>query len=85
MNEAVLKHVSFRALRKLPDHWEIAHVSHDGVSIAAICGKSLSEVVLDYRKVCRSIDVSRHGKNHDHNWYKSIDGGTELCDCGAWR
>lgn len=22
---------------------------------------------------------------HVHDWRRSIDGGTETCDCGAWR
>lgn len=82
---SVFKHISFLGLYKLADHWEISHVSHDGVSIASVCGKSLSQVVLDYRKICRSIDINRQGLNHEHEWRKSIDGGTELCDCGAWR
>jgi hypothetical protein len=82
----LLNHPCFRSLVRRSSHWSINHISHDGVSIAAVTATELEQVIQDFESVVESIDVHRQGiEECNHDWHKSIDRGTEVCRCGAWR
>lgn len=82
----LLNHPCFLSLERRGNHWAINHVSHDGVSIAAVTATELERVIEDFEGVVESIDVHRQViEECKHDWHKSIDGGTEDCRCGAWR
>lgn len=39
-----------------------------------------------YGMVVESIDLHKQGVEEcRHDWHKSIDGGTYVCRCGAWK
>jgi hypothetical protein len=79
-------HKSFKRLEQKKTHWEIAHISYDGVSIAALCDKDLERLIETYRGVAEDIDITREGNaDHEHEFIPSIDGGTLICKCGAWK
>jgi hypothetical protein len=79
---------SFLCLRNYGDRWGISHVSFDGVSIAEIFDSTLDRLLETWVELSEAIELHRQGNSSDehiHDWYKSVDGGTELCRCGAWR
>lgn len=79
---------SFRCLRNYGDRWGISHVSFDGISIAEIFDSTLDRLLETWAELSESIELHRQGdasNGHKHDWHKSIDGGTEICRCGAWR
>lgn len=91
MNEQILNALaspSFRCLRNYGDRWGISHVSFDGVSVAEIFDATLDRLLERWVDLNDAIESHRHGNSadeHTHDWYKSIDGATEVCKCGAWR
>lgn len=84
--EDLLTHKSFLKLEQLRTHWKLTHISHDGVSISAICDKDLDRMVATYAEVVESIDsVSEGDSSHDHEFIPSAGGDRLLCSCGAWK
>ncbi len=50
----LLNHPCFRSLERRDSHWTINHVSHDGVSIAAVTATELEQVIEDFKRVVAS-------------------------------
>lgn len=83
-----LASASFRCLRNYGDRWGISHVSFDGTSIAEICDSDLDRLLATWIELNEAVELYRQGDlsgEHQHDWHKSLDGGTEVCRCGAWR
>lgn len=51
----LLNHPCFRSLERRDSHWAINHVSHDGVSIAAVTSIDLDQVIEDFKRVVASM------------------------------
>lgn len=84
--EDLLTHKSFRKLEQLKTHWQITHISHDGVSLATLCDKDFDRLIETYSEVVESIDIVSEGDcGHEHEFIPSIGGGQKLCRCGAWE
>ena len=71
----LLNHPCFRSLERRGDHWAINHISHDGVSIAAVTATDLDQVIEDFGRVVESIwlyeDELPDDYDYDANFHRS--------------
>lgn len=84
--EDLFAHKSFRKLEQLKTHWQITHISHDGVSLASLCDKDFDRLLSTYGDVVESIDsVSEGDSGHEHQFLREWEDGNLICKCGAWK
>jgi hypothetical protein len=73
-----------------PFVWRI-NVCQDGRfdvngSDSELCnGVSAFETLSLAKSFCESSENTSLSLSHVHSWKRSIDGGTYVCDCGAWQ